>query len=120
TKPIRYSLDTHQEADVLSLKKIQYGAHPSGTSETDQAISKSQQQEILNEWRARHGGAKNAGKTTMLPTGLHVNKTEESNADMQYVEGMQANMKEIRLFRFWVPSSVVLRSGGFSRLGGHG
>jgi HK97 family phage portal protein len=106
TKAIRFSLDTHQEADVMNLAKIRNGAVPGGTLETDQDIPEATRIKLRDAWNQRHRGAGNAGKVDVLPKGLHLNKTQESNADMQYVEGKQTNMTEI-LARLGVPKEVL-------------
>lgn len=106
TKSIRYALDTHQEADKLNLKKIQNGAVPGGTIESDQAVPESERRKILSEWKAVHAGASNVGKTAMLPWGLGFKKTEESNADMQYTQGKETNRMEI-LARYGVGPEIL-------------
>src|SRR5690606_25927337 len=95
TKSLRFAIDTHKEADIMNLKKIQRGANPAGTLETEHAIVETEREKILSQWNQRHAGAENAGKVALLPQGLKFNQTQESNADMQYAEGKQANRAEI-------------------------
>lgn len=105
-KSLRWSIDTHREADIMNLRKIQNGAIPGGTLETEQAVPDAEREKILNQWNERHGGAENAGKTAVLPRGLHFNKTQESNQDMQFVEGKKLTREEI-LARYGVGPELL-------------
>lgn len=103
---IRYALETYKEADKHNLRKIQNGAVPGGTLETDQPVAEPERKKILQQWMQRFGGSDNAGKVAMLPMGLKFNKTQESNADMQYVEGKSTNRTEI-LARYGVGPEIL-------------
>jgi HK97 family phage portal protein len=105
-KSIRYSLDMYKEADITNLRKIQNGAVPSGTLETDQPVNDEERKKILQQWNERYGGSSNAGKTAMLPKGLHFNRTQETNQDMQWIEGKQMNKTEI-LARYGVGPEIL-------------
>ena len=105
-KPLRFAVDTHREADKMNLNKIRNGAVPGGTLETDQPVIDTERKKILAQWNQSQAGSRNAGKTAMLPNGLHFNKTQESNADMQYTEGKRMNREEI-LARYGVGPEIL-------------
>ena len=92
---IRYALDTHKKADVMNTKKLDNFAFTGGSIETDQAIPEPERRKILQEIKAQYGGASNAGKLIMLPKGLKLNKTQESNQDMQFTEGKKLVREEM-------------------------
>ena len=94
-KSIRYAMDTHKKADEMNTSKLDnYGA-PSGVLQTKSSVIESERKKILDEWTGRYTGAKNAGKTAMLPYGLEWTKTQESNQEMEYTEGKKLVREEI-------------------------
>jgi HK97 family phage portal protein len=106
TQAIRYALDTHKESDVFNLSKIKNGGSSGTNLETDQLVPPTERARILAEWDQRHRGAENAHRTAMLPNGLHATNSNESNQEMQFQEGKQANMKEI-LARYGVGPEIL-------------
>jgi HK97 family phage portal protein len=92
---IRHAVDGQRKADLMNVSKLDnYGA-PGGVLETDQAVPPDERQKLLSEWRQNFAGAKNAGKVAFMPKGLKFNKTQETNQDMQYVEGKSVTRDEI-------------------------
>jgi HK97 family phage portal protein len=92
---IRYSLETHKEADRLNYNRFGNQAIPAMVLETDKTIADIDRKRILDQWNELFGGSRNSGKTAMLPSGLKANKVQESNHDMQFVEGKQVHRDEI-------------------------
>ena len=95
TKSIRYSLDSHKEADTLNFNRLARGAVPSGILSTDGALTEMQMKQIRDDWQTAYGGGKNAGKTPILPKGITWQQIQESNAEMQWVEGKEVTRDEI-------------------------
>lgn len=94
-KSIRYALDTHLKADEMNRSKLDnYGA-PSGVLKTAAPVPEPERKKILGEWVSKYTGAKNAGKTALLPYGLDWVKTQESNQEMEYSEGKKLVRDEI-------------------------
>ncbi len=83
---IRYAIDSHKEADILNYNRFANGAMPGGVIETTQAVNEQERQRILDQFAQKYAGSKNASKTAMLPYGLKFSKTQDSNAEMQYVQ----------------------------------
>lgn len=92
---IRYAIDGHRKADEMNTSKLDNFASPGGMVETDQPVPEDERRKILAEIRQNYGGAKNAGKIGMLPRGLKLNKTQESNQEMQWAEGKSVARDEI-------------------------
>lgn len=103
---IRYAIDTYKEADLVALRKLQNNAVPPGTLESNQPIAETERKKLGEQWRQSQGGAKNAGKVPVMPYGLHFNKTQESNAEMQHNEGKKVNREEI-LSRYGVGPEIL-------------
>jgi HK97 family phage portal protein len=92
---IRYSLETHKEADKLNYHRFGNDAIPAMVLETDKPVADIDRRKILGQWNETFGGSSNSGKTAMLPSGLKATKIQESNHDMQFVEGKHVNRDEI-------------------------
>ncbi len=103
---IRYALDTYREADVVNFNKLKQNAVPPGTLESEQFLTPEQRTQIGLEFKQNFGGARNAGKVPVLPQGMHFNKVQESNNDMQWAEGKETNKKEI-LARYGVGPEIL-------------
>jgi HK97 family phage portal protein len=103
---IRYALDTYQQADVLNFNKLKNNAVPPGTLETEQTMTPEQRRQIGQEFKQNFAGAANAGKVPVLPQGMHFNKVQESNNDMQWAQGKEANRTEI-LARYGVGPEIL-------------
>lgn len=103
---IRYALDTNKEADVHNLSKLRNNAVPPGTLETDQPLTSEQRKQIGQEFKQNYAGSRNAGKVPVLPNGMHFNKVQESNNDMQWAQGKEMNRTEI-LARFGVGPEIL-------------
>lgn len=94
-QPIRYAVDTYKEADVLNFNRLKNNAVPGGTLETDKNPSDAERHKLLQAWRQAHGGSENAGKTVMLPNGIKFNPTQQTNQEMQFIEGKNLTRDEI-------------------------
>lgn len=95
TKSIRFALDTQFESDVLNLNKIKNDAVPAGILKSDQKIPDTERKKILQAWKSMYGGSKNSGKTAFMPNGVDFTKIQESNSDMQFIEGKEWTRDEI-------------------------
>lgn len=94
-KALRWAIDTHKEADELNSNRIQNNAVPAGIITTEGTINEDQQRKYLQQWKSMYGGTKNASKVAMMPKGLDFKEVQQSNAEMQYVQGKAMNRDEI-------------------------
>lgn len=95
TESIRYAIDTHKEADILNLRRIQNNAVPPIALTMKGTPSKPALDNMRSTWQQRYGGADNAGKPAILPEGTDIKQLQQTNAEMQYIEGKGVNVKEI-------------------------
>jgi HK97 family phage portal protein len=102
----RYALDSHKEADVLNFNRFQNGAVPSGVLSSDQSIGQEERKRLRDAWMQNYGGSKNSGKIAVMPNGLKFDKTQESNADMQYAELKNLSKDEI-LANYRIPIEML-------------
>lgn len=92
---IRYSIDTHGEADALNLKRLKNNAVPGGVLKSDKPVPEPERLKLLQEFKQMFMGSQNANKIGMLPHGLGYEKVADSNQEMQWAEGKQINRDEI-------------------------
>jgi len=95
TKPIRFALDTHKEADKVNLNRILNNAIPAGYLKTDSAVHPDEQTKILNRFLSLFKGSKNAGRVGFMPKGVSYENVQQSNQEMQFSEGKDKNRDEI-------------------------
>jgi HK97 family phage portal protein len=95
TQAIRYSIDAHLEADKMQFKKLKNSALPGGLLRTDKKIDDVQRRKYLAAWNQMYGGGNNTGKTAFLPEGIEFQPVQQTNQEMQFVEGKQLNRDEI-------------------------
>lgn len=95
TQAIRYSIDAHLEADKMQYKKLKNSALPGGLLETDKRIDVEQRKQYLADWNQMYGGGNNTGKTAFLPEGIKFQPVQQTNQEMQFVEGKNLNRDEI-------------------------
>jgi HK97 family phage portal protein len=92
---IRFAVDTHQEADVMNIKRLENHGVPGGIVSTKTELSDDQHKKYRDQWRQMHGGSDNAGKVAFLPQGMDFKSVQQTNQDMQFVEGKQTSRDEI-------------------------
>lgn len=92
---IRYAVDTNKEADVRNFKLFQNNAVPSGIITTKGMVNQPQIDLVKAQWRQMYGGADNAGKTAVVPDGMDFKTIQQSNQEMQYVEGKELTRDEV-------------------------
>lgn len=92
---IRYAIDNSKESDIRNLKLLQNNAVPAGIITTKGAINERQLEMVRGQWRQIHGGADNAGKTAVVPDGMDFKTIQQTNQEMQFLEGKKINMEEI-------------------------
>lgn len=88
-------MDTQRIADIANTKKLDNNAVPAGTLETEQNVQAEQRKSIGDAWWQNYGGPDNAGKVAMLPNGFKFNTIQETNRDMQFIEGKAVTHDEI-------------------------
>lgn len=89
------AIKTYKAAENLSFHKIDNRAIPAGVLESQKAIPAKERQKIIDEFLAMHEGAENTGKTGMLPYGLAFKVIQETQRDLQAVEGQEQRRDEI-------------------------
>ena len=96
TQSIRYALDTYLEAEKMNLRRLQNNAVPGGVLKTD-AVKLDEEQigRLRAMWRQMYGGTDNAGRTAILTKGMDFQPTQQTNTEMQFVEGKEWNRDEI-------------------------
>lgn len=95
TQSVRYSLDAHLEADKMAFKKLRNSALPGGLLRTDAKVDDEARKKYLAAWNQMYGGGNNTGKTAFLPQGIEFQPVQQSNQEMQMVEGKNLNRDEI-------------------------
>lgn len=94
-QPIRNTLQTYREADVLNAARLKNMAIPAGVLMTDQSPPDKEREKLQNSWQQRYGGPENAGKTPILPNGFKWQQTQLTNHDLQFMEGKNLSRDEI-------------------------
>jgi HK97 family phage portal protein len=92
---IRYALDTHKESDIFNAKRLENNGVPAGIVTTKTSLTPEQVKKYRDQWRGMYGGVENGGKVAFLPEGMAFTEVQQSNAEMQYVEGKQSNRDDI-------------------------
>lgn len=95
TQSIRYALDNNKESDIRNLRLLMNNAVPSGIITTGGQVNKTQIDLIKSQWRQGYGGAENAGKVAVVPEGMDFKSIQQTNQEMQFLEGKKMNMEEI-------------------------
>ncbi|MGE0536648.1 MAG: phage portal protein [Pirellulales bacterium] len=96
TQSVRYALDTYSEAELMNLKRLQNHAVPGGVLKTqDTKLDQEQVNRLREQWRSLYEGSENSGRMAILTKGMEFDPLQQSNADMQFMEGKNINRDEI-------------------------
>lgn len=83
------------EAGKWNHAVLMNGGRTSGMLSTDQKLNKEQREALKKDWREKHAGAGNAGKMMVLESGLHWEQTGLTPQDMDFMNAMKWNTREI-------------------------
>lgn len=83
------------EAGRWNFAVLKNGGRTSGMLSTDSKLTKDQREALKSDWREKHAGAGNAGKMMVLESGLHWEQTGLTPQDMDFLNAMKWNTREI-------------------------
>ena len=87
---------------------------PSGGLSSEQNIAETERKRLRDAWMQNYSGSKNSGKIAVMPNGLKFDKTQESNADMQYAE-LKALSKDEILANYRIPIEMLGKTDSQTR-----
>ena len=106
-------ISVHKDSIGLGIAGKQYmgglmknGAHIPGILTTDQKITPEAAGRMSKSWRARYGGAANAGSTPVLEQGVKYQQLNLSPSDAQWLETMDATVEDVARI-FGVPMHML-------------
>jgi HK97 family phage portal protein len=102
----RLAMETDYASQRYNKNLIENSAEPLGVITSDEGLTKSQIEEVRENWKKRHGGAGQAGSTAILTGGLRYQQTSISQHDLQFLDSRKQNREEV-LAMFQVPKSIV-------------
>jgi HK97 family phage portal protein len=102
----RLAMETDYASQRYNKNLIENSAEPLGVITSDEGLTRSQIEEVRENWRKRHGGAGQAGSTAILTGGLRYQQTSISQHDLQFLDSRKQNREEV-LAMFQVPKSIV-------------
>lgn len=79
---------------------------PDNVITTDQQLTKEQKDEVKERWRKAHGGVNKKDRTAILSNGFKWQDTFIRQRDMQYIQQIAANAKELSIV-FGVPGTML-------------
>ncbi len=81
----------HEFVESMLENKARLG----GMVESDAAISQQEIYRFQESWKAKYEGAAHAGKTVVLPPGMHFTRDYVTPEEMAYIEGKRITAEEI-------------------------
>jgi HK97 family phage portal protein len=92
---LRYAIDTHLEAERRNRAMLLNNAVPGGVITTEQILNEQQINMYRSQWNELYKGSENANKVAIMPKGMGFQSVQQSNQEMQFIEGMHLNRDEI-------------------------
>ncbi len=115
TQQIRYALDTYREAEKMNLKRLENNGVPPGFIKVeDKNPDEARLKRLKTTWDSLYKGTENAGRVGVLTGGMDFKETQQTNSDMQFLEGKDSNKDEI-LANYGVSLEVLGQTDSVTR-----
>lgn len=104
--PTMNSIDQFNEAAEFNKALLQNGGRPSGVLKTEGELTQEQYDRLLTEIVERYSGPRNSARPMILEGNLSWQETAISPKDMEFLEGMRENARNI-CRGFGVPPQII-------------
>jgi HK97 family phage portal protein len=101
-----WAIETDNEARNWNYSFFKNSARPDGLLTTETALSDTQFKRVQDQWKQKHQGSDNNGKTAILEGGLKWQDVSKTQKDMDFVAQRTFSRDEI-LALFRVPRTVI-------------